>query len=148
MNKKSKVYAGSCGAKHKLTRRLCGCSRRKARSTSSFHTVYNVQATRYIHLSIKSSECNASFINILIDRYFEWQVRYMHLWFKQANMPGKITRLLTANNKDQLAATIPTHVSPPPHVPDDAEYTPYNKPAAVEQWLREVYTHSISNYSF
>ncbi len=80
-----------------------------------------------------------SFIDVIVVRYFEWQVRYMHLWFKQANMLGKITRLLTANDKDHLAATIPTHVSPPPSVPDDAGYTPYNKPAAVKHWLSEVY---------
>ncbi len=71
-------------------------------------------------------------------RYFEWQVRYMHLWFEQAKMPGKITRLLTAHGADHLTTRIPTHVSLPPSVPNDEGYSPYNKPAAVDHWLREV----------
>eukprot|EP00291_Cryptomonas_curvata_P007075 CAMPEP_0172183900 /NCGR_PEP_ID=MMETSP1050-20130122/19262_1 /TAXON_ID=233186 /ORGANISM="Cryptomonas curvata, Strain CCAP979/52" /LENGTH=252 /DNA_ID=CAMNT_0012857609 /DNA_START=1954 /DNA_END=2712 /DNA_ORIENTATION=- len=33
---------------------------------------------------------------------------------------------------------IPTHVSLPPSVPNDAGYSPYNKPAAVDHWLREA----------
>jgi len=118
VNLMPRVYAASCGGKHSLTRRLCGCGRRKSglKSSSTFHTVYNVQPSRY----------------------FEWQVRYMHLWFKQANMPGKITRLLTAHATDELAATIPTHVAPSPSVPNDAGYTPYNKPSAIEHWIREA----------
>jgi hypothetical protein len=62
----------------------------------------------------------------------------MHLWFKQADMPGRLTRLLTADGADQLAATIPTHVSPPPRNPLDPGYSPYNKPSAVDHWLRYV----------
>jgi hypothetical protein len=62
----------------------------------------------------------------------------MHLWFEQAKMPGKITRLLTAHGADHLTTMIPTHISLPPSVPNDAGYSPYNKPAAVDHWLREV----------
>ena len=62
----------------------------------------------------------------------------MHLWFKQADMPGRLTRLLTANAPDSLAATIPTHVAPPPRNPRDPGYSPYNKPSSVEHWLRNV----------
>jgi hypothetical protein len=76
--------------------------------------------------------------DMLGGRYFQWQVRYMHYWFKQAKMPGKITRLLTANGADDLANQIPTHVSPPPNVPQDPRYTPYNKPSALDHWLREA----------
>ena len=68
----------------------------------------------------------------------------MHFWFKQAKMPGKITRLLTAHGPDALATSIPTHVAPPPLVPDDPRYTPYNKPSAVDHWIREVRYHNFS----
>ncbi len=61
-------------------------------------------------------------------------------------MPGKITRLLTAHGTDELATTIPTHVAPPPYVPSDAGYTPYNKPTAVEHWIREVEFGIIHDY--
>ena len=64
VNKEPKTYAASCGGRHAKTRRLCGCGVRKgtAIKETKFHTVYNVEPTQY----------------------FEWQVRYMHFWFKQS----------------------------------------------------------------
>ncbi|EKX36882.1 hypothetical protein GUITHDRAFT_116905 [Guillardia theta CCMP2712] len=119
VNKKPRTYSSSCGGKHEKTKRLCGCGFSKGGSTTSrtFHTVYNVQASKY----------------------FEWQVRYMHFWFKQANMPGKITRLLSANQPDFLAGEIPTHTSPPYKSDDPNDhYTPYNKPWAIHRWLQDA----------
>jgi len=118
VNQKPRVYAASCGGKHSKTRRVCACGFRKGGPTSSrtFHTVYNVQPSRH----------------------FEWQVRYMHLWFRQAGMPGAITRLLTANGPDSLMGQVPTHVAPPPHNPRDPGYSPYNKPSAVAHWLAQA----------
>ncbi len=48
VNHMPRVYAASCGGKHSLTRRLCGCGQRKGglKSASTFHTVYNVQPSR------------------------------------------------------------------------------------------------------
>ena len=47
MNQKPRVYAASCGGKHFLTRRVCGCGLRKGSSSvKTFHTVYNVQPSR------------------------------------------------------------------------------------------------------
>ena len=67
----------------------------------------------------------------------------MHFWFKSSNMSGRITRLLTSNGPDDLASIIPTHVSPPPIVPEDPGYTPYNKPSAVDHWLKKVRTFHV-----
>lgn len=35
------------------------------------------------------------------------QVRFMHLWFKQAGVPGRITRLLSAGGGDHLGELTP-----------------------------------------
>jgi hypothetical protein len=35
------------------------------------------------------------------------QVRFMHLWFKQAGVPGRITRLLSAGGGDHLGKSAP-----------------------------------------
>jgi len=65
---------------------VCTYMRRKGGSTSSrtFHTVYNVEPSQY----------------------FEWQVRYMHLWFQQANMPGYSTPQHTATHCNALQHTL------------------------------------------
>jgi hypothetical protein len=84
-------------------------------TSATFHTVFNVQSTRY----------------------FEWQSRYFMFWAKvaprfaarswlvdsalltrtplqqQAQQPGEVTRLLSANNGDHLMDTVKTHVAPP-----------------------------------
>ena len=130
VNKQPKTYAASCGGRHEKTQRLCGCGFSKGGRTSSptFHTIYNVEPSQY----------------------FEWQVRYMHLWFAQAQMPGAITRLLSAGGADHLAPVcnasthvcageIPTHVSSPYQsaLAGDA-YKPYNKPWSISQWIAQA----------
>ena len=39
------------------------------------------------------------------------QVRYMHLWFNQAGMPGRITRLLSAAGNDHLGEFLLFHLT-------------------------------------
>lgn len=118
VNQQPRTWTASCGHRHAKTQRLCGCGFSKDGSSTSrtFHTVYNVQASKY----------------------FEWQVRYMKMWFEQAGVPGKLTRLLSAGVPDFLAATgeIATHTSPPYNRPGDF-YTPYNKPWSVQRWLED-----------
>jgi len=117
VNSEARAFPSSCSGWHNATQRVCGCGR-KALGAARLHTVYNVQATAY----------------------FEWQVRYMHLWFKQAKMPGQITRLLSADGPDRLMREkeVPTHVSVPyvSGIANDS-YSPYNKPWAIMRWLAE-----------
>jgi hypothetical protein len=64
----------------------------------------------------------------------------MHRWFKQAGMPGKITRLLSAGGPDHLMDEIPTHVAPP-FIKQGDKYAPYNKPAGDVMFPFPVYLH-------
>mmetsp|Transcript_53170 Transcript_53170/g.140548 ORF Transcript_53170/g.140548 Transcript_53170/m.140548 type:complete len:406 (-) Transcript_53170:1459-2676(-) len=115
VNSKPQEFRGLCSSHDANTKRLCACGfpRSGPQTSRTYHTVYSVQASRY----------------------FEWQVRFMHHWFKEAQVPGRITRLLSAGGPDFLVGPIPTHVAPPNPVPVDAGYQPYNKPAAIMHWL-------------
>ena len=123
VNSRPGSYVASCGAKHAQTRRFCPCGfgRSPEGTSMTYHHVYNVQASPY----------------------FEWQVRYMHFWFRQVGQPGRITRLLSAGGPDHLVGEIPTHVAPPfwdfkPSLRDDRIYTPYNKATAIIHWLQHA----------
>jgi hypothetical protein len=101
--------------------RLCACGASVDKNGmpavgNLFHTVFNVQATRY----------------------FEWQSRHFMFWAKasrlflfvssqlqhpvlsltrtprsqQAKQPGEHTRLLSADAEDHLMATVNTHLAP------------------------------------
>ena len=106
VNSAAKLFPSSCQSRHNSTQRLCGCER-----AQSLHTVYSVQPTPY----------------------FKWQVKWLHHSFRQVQMRGDITRLLTAEAADELTH-IPTHVSRPMHTGNDS-YSPINKPYALVQWL-------------
>ena len=106
VNSAAKAFPSSCHSQHNSTQRLCGCER-----AQTLHTVYSVQPTPY----------------------FKWQVNWLHYSFRQVQMRGEITRLLSAEAADELSH-IPTHVSRPLQVGNDS-YSPINKPNALVQWL-------------
>jgi len=110
-----KEFRSLCSTRDMNTQRVCGCGVPLGgpKTSKTYHTVYSVQASEY----------------------FEWQVRFMHLWHNQSGTPGRITRLLSATANDHLVDSIATHVAPPHPIIVDRGYQPYNKPAAIINWL-------------
>eukprot|EP00291_Cryptomonas_curvata_P003363 CAMPEP_0172179868 /NCGR_PEP_ID=MMETSP1050-20130122/16874_1 /TAXON_ID=233186 /ORGANISM="Cryptomonas curvata, Strain CCAP979/52" /LENGTH=371 /DNA_ID=CAMNT_0012852833 /DNA_START=1 /DNA_END=1114 /DNA_ORIENTATION=+ len=120
VNAKPRGFAASCGSQHPMT-------------AASADAASDGAARRRRGRSTPSTTCSPP--GTLSGRW------YMHLWFGQSGMPGRLTRLLTAAGPDDLALggpAIPTHVAPPALVPRDPGYTPYNKPSAVNHWLRKA----------
>ena len=93
-------------------------------STTTFHTVFNVQSKQY----------------------FEWQSRYSVFWHRQSQQPGPVTRLLSMGGAwprdphphatgDHLMKEVPTHLVPEYDYGIDS-YVAYNKPLSITHWLQ------------
>ncbi|CAL8472254.1 g11796 [Coccomyxa elongata] len=76
--------------------------------------------------------------------YFEWQVIGLAYSFKRAGQPGPLTRLMSCSEEQlkdyKWLDLMPTYVAPNmahDKVHDDW-YQPYNKPTAIDYWLRDM----------
>lgn len=66
----------------------------------------------------------------------EWQVRYNTYWHRKSGQMGGLTRLLSSNRPDHLMDEVPTWVAPRALQLAKDNYSPYNKPMAIDHWLR------------